>query len=146
MEPLITTCSPWFVRLDMDEPILVPTVCTKTGIAFSIGRWLGSSCAGSSSAPSVWTSDENVTVAGTLIEASANVASTAARSSMPFTPTVKHVAPPVSNGLGLEEPAGGPRNVKLRGRKSVDSLFVFASAAVNLLRLPKLIALASTTA
>jgi hypothetical protein len=34
---------------------------------------------------------------------------------------------------------GGIRKVKLRGMAKVDWLFVFASAAFNLLRLPKLL-------
>ncbi len=44
------------------------------------------------------------------------------------------------------EPLAGLRKVKLRGLDKVDSLFVFACAAFNPRRLPRLIAMAATQA
>ncbi len=54
--------------------------------------------------------------------------------------------PRIERVFGWLKPLAGLRKVKLRGLDKVDSLFVFACAAFNLRRLPRLIAMAATTA
>jgi len=54
--------------------------------------------------------------------------------------------PRIERVFGWLKPLAGLRKVKLRGLDKVDSLFVFACAAFNLRRLPRLIATAATPA
>ena len=54
--------------------------------------------------------------------------------------------PRIERVFGWLKPLAGLRKVKLRGLDKVDSLFVFACAAFNLRRLPRLIAMAATPA
>jgi transposase len=54
--------------------------------------------------------------------------------------------PRIERVFGWLKPLAGLRKVKLRGLEKVDSLFVFACAAFNLRRLPKLMAAVPTTA
>jgi transposase len=54
--------------------------------------------------------------------------------------------PRIERVFGWLKPLAGLRKVKLRGLDKVDSLFVFACAAFNLRRLPRLIAAAATPA
>ena len=51
----------------------------------------------------------------------------------------QHARPRIEPAFGWLKTIGGLRKVKLRGLPKVDWLFVFASAAYNLLRLPKLL-------
>lgn len=52
----------------------------------------------------------------------------------------QHARPRIEPAFGWLKTIGGLRKIKLRGLPKVDWLFVFASAAFNLLRLPKLLA------
>ncbi|AMY09907.1 Transposase DDE domain protein [Luteitalea pratensis] len=54
--------------------------------------------------------------------------------------------PRIERVFGWLKPLAGLRKVKLRGLDKVDSLFVFACAAFNLRRLPRLLAMAATPA
>jgi transposase len=54
--------------------------------------------------------------------------------------------PRIERVFGWLKPLAGLRKVKLRGLDKVDSLFVFACAAFNLRRLPRLIAMGTTPA
>jgi transposase len=51
----------------------------------------------------------------------------------------QHARPRIEPAFGWLKTIGGIRKVKLRGLANVDWLFVFASAAFNLVRLPKLL-------
>jgi transposase len=51
----------------------------------------------------------------------------------------QHARPRIERVFGWLKPIGGLRKVKLRGLANLDWLVVFASAAYNLLRLPKLL-------
>jgi transposase len=51
----------------------------------------------------------------------------------------QHARPRIEPAFGWLKTIGGIRKVKLRGLANVDWLFVFASAAFNLIRLPKLL-------
>jgi transposase len=51
----------------------------------------------------------------------------------------QHARPRIEPAFGWLKTIGGIRKVKLRGLAKVDWLFVFASAAFNLIRLPKLL-------
>lgn len=54
--------------------------------------------------------------------------------------------PRIERVFGWLKPLAGLRKVKLRGLDKVDSLFVFACAAFNLRRLPRLVATTATPA
>ena len=51
----------------------------------------------------------------------------------------QHARPRIERAFGWLKTIAGMRKVKLRGLPNVDTLFVFASAAFNLIRLPKLL-------
>jgi hypothetical protein len=51
----------------------------------------------------------------------------------------QHARPRIEPAFGWLKTIGWVRKVKLRGLPNVDWLFVFASAAFNLIRLPKLL-------
>ena len=51
----------------------------------------------------------------------------------------QHVRPRIEPAFGWLKTIAWMRKVKLRGLAKVDWLFVFASAAFNLIRLPKLL-------
>jgi len=51
----------------------------------------------------------------------------------------QHARPRIEPAFGWLKTIAWIRNVKLRGLPKVDWLFVFASAAFNLIRLPKLL-------
>jgi len=54
-------------------------------------------------------------------------------------PLSQHARPRIEPAFGWLKTIAGIRKVKLRGVAKVDWLFVFASAAFNLIRLPKLL-------
>jgi Transposase DDE domain len=51
----------------------------------------------------------------------------------------QHARPRIERAFGWLKTIAGIRKVKLRGLANVNRLFVFASAAYNLIRLPKLL-------
>jgi transposase len=138
----------WFVGMGIDEPIWAPTVFTKNRdqllnqeIARSFFRRVVERAA-------TLMSDEHFTVDGTLIEAWAShkgfqrknggTGGDGSDSAVNRKRTM-HARPRIEPAFGWLKTIARMRKVKRRGLPKVDWLFVFASAAFNLIRLPKLL-------